>query len=196
MGLDIELLLFDLGGVLIELNDSPLPTYHPQLSDWLLSETVRKFEVGLISSEEFACAVKKDLLLEQSVEDIISHFKAWPKGFYPGAIDLLNRLKANCKISALTNTNEIHWSRITEEFQAPCYFDSIIASHQVGMAKPDVRFFQYAIEKFAIHPNKIMFMDDNIENVAAASRVGINSYLTRGFLEVVALLSKVDLSLA
>lgn len=192
MNQEIELVLFDLGGVLIEISGSPLPVYEMQFSEWLSSETARKFEIGKLSRHEFANEVRTDLKLNKSVEEIISHFSDWPKGFYPGATDLLLSLSEKFRVGALSNTNEIHWPRIVDEFKAPVYFERIIASHEVGMAKPDTNFYIYALQEFGVQPQNVLFLDDSAKNVTVAKELGIESYLVRGMPEVLNVIEQLE----
>ncbi|MFS1522495.1 HAD family hydrolase [Microbulbifer sp. 2304DJ12-6] len=177
---EIEWILFDLGGVLIELSGSPFPAHKMPFSDWLSSETARKFEKGLISPDAFVNTMKQDLKLDHTVNEILSHFEQWPKGFYPGATELLMNVSREFGVSALSNTNAIHWPRITLEFRAHDYFELIFASHKIGMAKPEIAFFLFAIETLKIHPKKIVFFDDNPGNIAAARKAGMQAYLVQG----------------
>ncbi|WKD50720.1 HAD family hydrolase [Microbulbifer spongiae] len=194
MGREIEWILFDLGGVLIELSGSPLPAQKMPVSDWLLTEPARSFEKGLISPSEFAHRIKQDLKLDHTVDEILSHFEQWPKGFYPGATELLVDISRKFGVSALSNTNAIHWPRITLEFRAHDYFEHIFASHKIGMAKPEIAFFLFAIETLKIHPKKIVFFDDNASNVATARIAGMQAYLVQGVQSTLNILEGILLS--
>ena len=76
----VEVVLFDLGGVLVELGEGPVPSeWLPttdgfNLSDWYLSETAIFFEKGLICAQTFAETFRNDLKIEASPESILKHF--------------------------------------------------------------------------------------------------------------------------
>lgn len=163
------------------------------VSDWLLSVTAKEFEAGRLSKHQFAESFKKEHRIAESVEEIIDHFRKWPKGFYPGATELLKRLSAKYRVAALSNTNEIHWPRLTEEFGASELFEKIIASHVVGMAKPDIAIYRHALRELNVAPENTVFIDDNEINVQAAKEVGINAYQAKGFSEVERLMSHLEL---
>ena len=192
MSHNIELYLFDLGGVLIELSGSPLPSAEMSVSNWLVSTTAKEFESGQVSRYQFAESFKRKHGIAQSVEDIIDHFRKWPKGFYSGATDFIKALSAQYRVAALSNTNEIHWPRLTHEFGANELFEKIIASHAVGMAKPDVAIYRHALRELNVAPENTVFIDDNEINVQAAKEVGINAYHAKGLAEVVRLISNLE----
>ena len=50
-----------------------------------------------------------------------------------------------------------------------------ILSHEVHLTKPDPVIFQIAIDKSGCQPNEILFIDDGLNNVRAASELGINT---------------------
>ena len=66
------------------------------------------------------------------------------------------------------------------------HFDPIIYSHEVGLAKPDPRMYALLCERLALAPADIAFLDDRIENVAAASAFGIHGILHRSTPESIA----------
>ena len=70
MNTSIKVILFDLGGVLIELGESPVPSeWLPEntmftLSDWFSSETAVSFEKGSITAQIFAETFKLNNFLQ------------------------------------------------------------------------------------------------------------------------------------
>ncbi|WP_444931959.1 HAD family hydrolase [Microbulbifer sp. SSSA002] len=192
MNENIELYLFDLGGVVIELEGTPLPNLEMNASAWLTSTTAKEFELGRISKHQFAEIFKKEYRIAETPNEIIEHFRNWPKGFYPGAIELLKELSLKYRVAALSNTNEIHWPRIIGEFGAYNVFEKIIASHTVGIAKPDPSIYLHALSELKVRPENTVFIDDNESNVIAAQKIGIKAYLAKGFSEVVSLISTLE----
>ena len=177
-----KVLLFDLGGVLIENNGRaalsammprPLPA-HEMWRKWLDSRVVKQFESGRISAEEFATIFvgEWDIGLDPAV--FIGEFATWPKGLYEGAEALLGRLKGGHHLACLSNTNAIHWARFP---QLEALFDSCFLSHQMGHVKPDRAAFEYALGRLGVPGGDVWFFDDLAPNVAAAKEVGMNAFL-------------------
>ena len=186
------IILFDLGNVVIELGGGPLPegwlenTRPFTLRDWFKSETAMAFERGEISALELACQLKLDLRLEVAPEEIVEEFRKWPIRIYPELPALLSELQNHYQLAVLSNTNELHYPRLFEEFSLDRYFDieRIFASHLIGRAKPDSAAFTYVLEKLNTVPEQVLFLDDMAENIATAMSLGMQGKQLRGGTEV------------
>jgi 2-haloacid dehalogenase len=55
-----------------------------------------------------------------------------------------------------------------------------VVSGEVGMAKPDPRIFQLAIERCALDPQRTVYIDDNRANVDAALGAGLDAFQFTG----------------
>jgi len=186
----IELVLFDLGGVLVDLLESPIPVEHLHNQDksvfakWFVSEPAQLFEKGMINALEFASAMQKDLELDLSTDQIINYFEQFSVGLFNGVDNLLHELGGHYRLAVLTNTNEIHWSQIVNEFKVLERFEKVFASHSLKMAKPDIKIYQYVLKETNLQPNQILFLDDKFENVQSAQELGIHSVQVRGLQQV------------
>src|SRR5215211_1692333 len=97
-----DVILFDLGGVLIELAgvDRMLELCnHAFAADelwarWLASEGVRRFETGRAGADEFGVAMLNEFGLSIAAAQFLEEFTAWPKGVFPGSFELLEQLAA------------------------------------------------------------------------------------------------------
>lgn len=58
--------------------------------------------------------------------------------------------------------------------------DRVVASHHLGVRKPDPAFYVGLLDVLALDPGEVLFVDDRAENVAAAARQGIGAYLFDG----------------
>jgi putative hydrolase of the HAD superfamily len=193
-----SVLLFDLGGVLVEnshLEDlSKLRTgalADGELHDlWLSSPAVRAFERGKIDAETFARQFVAEWDVPLAPSDFIRRFAGWPKGFYPGAAALLTRLRPRYKIAYLSNSNPLHWAGFPDILR---YADAVFASHICGLVKPDEAIFQLVIAELGRTPGEICFFDDSPRNVQAALATGMDAHLTRGFGELTEMLQALGL---
>jgi len=188
MTTSIKVILFDLGGVLVELGAQPIPSAWLDeddftAKDWFTSETAVLFEKGLITPEVFAETLKNDLNIKQSNDKIIEHFTAWPIGLYAGANELLLQLKTDYKLAVLSNTNTLHWPRIIHEFKITDYIEFVYASHLLNMAKPESAIFRKVVEELNTKPANILFFDDNEKNIQVSRALGIQGFLVKGIEE-------------
>lgn len=198
----VEVILFDLGGVLVQLGEAgPIDAaWLPEnsefkLADWFSSETAILFEKGLIDAKSFANAFRKELKTDATSEQILSHFTAWPTGLFDGVEQLLTSLKDGYRLAVLSNSNELHWPRITTDFKInEQYFETVFASHHMKMAKPDAAIFETVIKELNVLPEKILFVDDNASNVESAKSLGINAHQVKDFNHVCQTFSRVGVS--
>lgn len=181
----IDVLLFDLGGVLLHLND-PAETFgveeegEPFLVRWIRSPAVRDFERGAIDAETFARRVIGEAGLEYGAAEFLERFDAWPGQLYAGVPELLDRLSGRYRCALLSNTNASHWGRTGVASELAHRFERLYLSFETGRLKPDRDSFQQVIDDFGVDPGRILFLDDNPVNVAAARDCGLESELVRG----------------
>jgi putative hydrolase of the HAD superfamily len=189
-----DVLLFDLGGVLIELAGvgrmlelcNNAFTVDELWTRWLASESVRKFESGRADPDEFAAAMLAEFGLPIGAAQFLEEFAAWPKGLFPGSLDLLQRLSASYHLACLSNTNALHWARISGEMDLLRHFHTSFASHLLGMMKPDLEIFRHVVEQLGCAPERILFLDDNRQNIVSAQSIGITAYQVAGLTAVTA----------
>jgi glucose-1-phosphatase len=202
----ISAILFDLGGVLVELTGAPIllswignrMTPEDLWSMWLSSPVVRSFETGQSDPEVFANELIKEMTLPVSAEEFLREFTSWPKDLFPGALQLVRRIPRNYLRATLSNTNAMRWPRLMGEMRLGDVFDYHFASHLIGRIKPDEDAFQYVdedafqyvIETLGRRAREILFLDDNKLNVEAAKRIGMKAVQVRGAEEAGEILSE------
>ncbi len=59
-------------------------------------------------------------------------------------------------------------------------FDAVVISCEVGLAKPDPRIFRLCLERLGLPPHETLFVDDRLDNVEAAARVGLRTLQFEG----------------
>lgn len=182
-------LMFDLGGVLVENHGSakltamlPSPLEPEEVwRRWLGSPSVRSFERGRISPEQFASAFVEEWQIGMEPSAFLQAFAMWPQGLYDGVEELLRHLKDPHRLACLSNTNVIHWQRFP---QLHALFDSCFLSHEIGLVKPDRAAFEYALEHLKVRAEDVYFFDDLLFNVSAARELGIKAFHVESFSEI------------
>ena len=187
----IEVALFDLGGVLVELTG--VPTLMSWMGGWigpeeiwrrwLTSPNVRAFETGAMEPEEFADELIAELDLPIQRAEFLDAFTYWPRGLFPGAMELVGEIPRPIVRATLSNTNSLHWPRLMTEMGLAEAFDFHFASHLTGKIKPDTEAFEHVILSLGRAPESILFLDDNQLNVDAALSVGLNAFRVQGTKE-------------
>lgn len=186
MGAVIKAIIFDLGGVIVELDFSNFynriitlsPLNKPQTP--IMLEFFRQSDIyhkGNMSDEEFyqlSCELLQVCALNQ--QEFFDAFNSIISGFNHEIIEVLKKLKSSntYKLIALSNVNSSHWDYLLDrKWGFIEYFDELILSHEIHMTKPQKKIFQYSIEKAGCKPEEILFIDDGLNNVVSARQLGI-----------------------
>jgi FMN phosphatase YigB (HAD superfamily) len=196
----IDCVVFDLGGVLVELGGVRdfgdmigEPDDEQVWAQWLTNTWVRDYERGLCSSETFASGMVEQFDLETSAEEFIERFRAWPRGLFAGAYGLVEDLSSSVRVACLSNTNEVHWSRQADALRLAELFPTRFLSHELGLIKPDREIYDHVAERLDISASSILFFDDNQLNVDAARAAGWQAVRIQGPEEARACLAEHEL---
>jgi len=183
---DIQLVLLDLGGVLLDLND-PVDTFgldlRPDdfLETWLLSPAVRKLETGQTDTVQFADDIVAEFELPYTPKEFIRRFERWPRALFDGVPSLLDTISRSHQLAVLSNTNEIHWDRDDIAKHVEPHLQATFLSFRTGHMKPDLVAYEDVLRHFDLDAANVLFLDDNRLNVDAAQCCGMRAMLTRGF---------------
>ncbi|QVL45529.1 MAG: HAD-IA family hydrolase [Methylophilaceae bacterium] len=179
----ISAVLFDIGGVLIELNGLPSlaklldsQQSHDEIyKNWMSSPAVIAHETGKISSDVFAERIVKDLNINLSPDAFMANFATWIVGTFPNTFDLLHAIPDDITLAALSNTSQAHWVHV-EATGLTESLDHLFLSHEIGHLKPEHQAFAVAATGLQLPAEEIIFFDDNIDNVNAANAFGFHAY--------------------
>ena len=187
----VEFVLFDLGGVLIELGGvASLQELTEAVTDetmwhrWLKSPWVRRFERSECSEAEFSTGFVEEWQLDVSPQRFLDLFRDWPIGPFPGAAELLVDVRQSVPIGCLSNTNSMHWSFQTSQWPMLGLFDFRFLSFELGLVKPDAAIFEAVSNQLPLRRDKILYFDDVALNADAARSFGFRSEHVQGIDEV------------
>jgi 2-haloacid dehalogenase len=113
----------------------------------------------------------------RAVYDIVPTF-----GPYPGVTEALNRLAEVYPLVMITNTDDAHAPSLVENLQAP--IEVVITSEQMGVYKPRLQAFEYALDKLGVTPDEIVHVSASPKyDLRSAANLGIRNkvYVDRGF---------------
>jgi glucose-1-phosphatase len=182
-----ELVLFDLGGVLIQPGGvAPMRELSGIGSDdelwarWLGCPWVRRFEAGQSTPEEFAAGVVEDWALDLEPAAFLREFGGWPEPPFAGALELVTEVRATAPAGFLSNMNSFQWSANYEGIALTEAFDFRFLSFELGLVKPDPAIFDAVAAHLPVPRNSVLFLDDNAVNVEAAVGAGFVAQHVRG----------------
>ncbi|MEO1090079.1 MAG: HAD family phosphatase [Pseudomonadota bacterium] len=177
----IDVVLFDLGGVLIDWN--PHHLYRKLIPD----ETFRNWFLTEICSpawnaEQDAGRSWQDAIAEATGRYpehrslIEAYAERWPEmlgGEIGGSVQVLEALAARrMPLYALTNWSAETFHHAQARFAFLEHFADILVSGEVGLKKPDPAIYRLMAERIGAPPETVLFIDDSAANVAAASALG------------------------
>ena len=177
-----ELMIFDLGGVIVESDAEGLIKQVCQQVGREV-EAVRRavydddlilFELGQISPEAYYDRLSERLELRWSYEEFVA---AWNRTLTekPEVIKILQRLRTRYTIAALTNTNRLHLDYLQSTMPSLGIFEHWIASCDVGLRKPDPKIYKLALQRAGAAPSASVYVDDRPELVQAGGAVGLTA---------------------
>jgi len=187
----IRLVLFDVGGVLVELSGLAVLlswlghrlTAEEVRTLWLGSPIVRSFETGKMEPEAFADQMIADLRLQISNEEFLRELYTRIPRTFPEAVELVRRVPRSYVRATLCNTNALQWQALMGRHDLVGAFDHHFASHLTGKIKPDEEAFQHVLATLECEGSETLFLDDSQLNVTAAKKVGIIAYQVEGLEE-------------
>jgi len=183
----IDCVVFDLGGVLVELGGVRdfgdligEPDDEQVWARWLSNRWVRDYERGWCSSDTFARGMVEQYQLETTADEFMEQFRAWPKGLFDGAHELVETLACSVQVACLSNTNELHWSRQSDALRLAELFPTRFLSHELGLIKPDREIYEHVVDQLDVAASSLLFLDDNQLNVDAAREAGWQAVRVQG----------------
>jgi len=184
---NIDTVLLDLGGVLIDWN--PRYLYRPLFGgdeaamEHFLAEVCppqwnRELDAG--RSFDDGIAERQRLFPEHTA--LIAQWKAgWEqmlRGPIQGTVELVGDLRRRGRrLFALTNWSAETFPVARTRYPFLTWFEDIVVSGEVSLAKPDRRIFELTIERCRLAPASTIFVDDNVGNVEAARALGLQALL-------------------
>jgi len=179
----VELVIFDLGGVVVHSESDQLIHQVAQLLGRTLDdvqqavydrELLEPFEVGAITPEAYYEGLRARLAMPWTYAQFV---QAW-NGILsenPGVVALVRRLKSSHRLAALTNTNALHLDYIKSACPAIALFDWLVASCEAGCRKPQSQIYHLVLRQTGVEPPAAVFIDDRPEFVEAGRAVGLRA---------------------
>ncbi len=186
----VEIVLFDLGGVLLEVGGvapmrelSGIETDEELWARWLGCRWVQQLEAGRCTPDEFAAGVVADWELTVSPSDFLAAFGAWVNQPFPGAPELVAETGGVARLGCLSNTNAFQWDAHFGALPLMGAFEFRFLSFELGLVKPDPAIFAAVAAGLPVPAERVLFLDDNAVNVDAAAAHGFAARHVRGIGE-------------
>ena len=192
MSTKIKNIIFDLGGVILDIDENivyqELEKLGINISELSHSkefmDILSKFDVGVYTAPTFRKKAKTFLGLEKMTDQKFdSLWNAMLLDIPRERIAAIEQVKKHYKIFLMSNTNEIHYDLYIRDLQLRfgySEFDELFHksyfSFDIHLEKPDPRFFELILDHEHLLPEETLFIDDTAANIKAAKALGIHTY--------------------
>ena len=187
----INVVVFDLGGVLIEMvsgweHAHKLAKLDKKKFDSLpkdfnqkrknLAQDHQRGTIDLLSWSNGISLASNSVYTPENAVDIL---RAWIIQEFDGVNQIIEKLK-NIGVTSVgfSNTNALHWNLLGIEerkfssFPTLGLLDEIYGSHLIKQIKPDYKSFEAFEKKSNFKKENVLFFDNEIENIASARQYG------------------------
>jgi FMN phosphatase YigB (HAD superfamily) len=186
----IKTLIFDLGGVILDLSvDHTLQAFSKLFNVDKDEVTAiyhkgggfELYEKGELTDQQFRAFVRETFgnVTDNEIDEC---WNAMLLGIPATKLQLLKKLMNSYQVILLSNTNNIHLQYINQMIMPALgaasldpFFHRTYYSHLMRMRKPDAEIFLKVLTDNNLNPEETLFLDDNKLNVEGANAVGIKT---------------------
>ena len=181
----MDTVLFDLGAVLIDWN--PRYLYRPlfngndqEMERFLAKIVPPEWNHQIDAGKPFSEAVAERIRDHPQHAQLIALWKdSWTRMLrepIAESVAILGELRQRGhRLYALTNWSAETFPVARAKFGFLDWFEDIVVSGEVRLAKPDPRIFALAIKRCRLDPARTVFIDDSPRNVEAGRNAGLHA---------------------
>ena len=195
MSSKIKNIIFDLGGVVLDIDESivykELEKMGISTSELAQSkefiDIMSKFDTGIYTAPTFRKKTKALLGQEKMTDQRFDAiWNAMLLDIPRERIEAIEKVKKHYKIFLMSNSNVIHYDLYVRDLQLRFgyhEFDELFNKSYFSFAehleKPDPRFFELILDHEGLSPEETLFIDDTAANIEVAKSLGIKTYHIR-----------------
>lgn len=191
MHMKIKNIIFDLGGVILNINyQLTIQAFHELGATHFVQDFTKNpehaffidFEIGKITSQQFRDSLRECLYLDVQDEVLDKAWNALLLDFPVERLALLQDLKQQYRTFLFSNTNAIHVDEVFNILQRQHQINSLAAffekeyySHILGARKPHAEGYLAILQENNLQPAETVFVDDLYANILGAQKVGLHT---------------------
>ena len=190
--LSFNTIVFDLGGVIINLNVPRCVANFKRLMgeanvrnvlgiddegegvvavSAATKQLMHDYEYGNISTEEFLTTLQEYCYPGTTIDQIREAWLSMLDTLPQERLDYIASLRRKgYRTILLSNSNELHWNPIWEQYRLGEYFDAVFASHHLHMAKPNREIFDHVVREAQVDCAHTVYVDDLEKNRKAGEQ--------------------------
>lgn len=186
----VKYLLFDFGGVLVDLDkERCIRSFaalgfdvRPYLGTYAQGGIFSQLESGRIDEAAF-CQKLREASADPALSDeqIKDAWRSYLTGVPAERLDLLLRARRHYHVMLLSNTNSIHWAQARDGYfryggcRVDDFFEHVFLSYELGVEKPAPEIYAKVLEGSGAPAADVLFLDDSEANCAAARACGLQA---------------------
>ena len=189
----VDALLFDVGGVLIDVDFQLVFADWAQCAGVPIEEIASRFradaayeahERGEIGGTEYFATLRTSLGIDIADAQFEIGWCGIFRGLIPGAAELLRHLATIRPVYIFSNTNALHYARWQTQFpEIVTPITQTFCSQQIGLRKPDIKAYEKVCALIGLPPQRIAFFDDLADNIDGARRAGLVAHHVPSFAD-------------
>ncbi|MGE5095185.1 MAG: HAD-IA family hydrolase [Betaproteobacteria bacterium] len=190
----IDALLFDFGGVLVEIDFDRMCARWAELAGrplhdlkarFTLGEEYHRHERGEIDIAAYCEALRRTLDVDLDDEQLLDGWQRVFVGEIEPTVRLVEALRGRIPMYVFSNTNVAHYEHFRHRFAAALApFERIFTSHEIGARKPERAAFERIARETGVAMDRMLFLDDTPANVEGAHAAGMPAVLVRAPADV------------
>lgn len=189
----IKNIIFDLGGVLININyektkdafiELGFNNFDEMYSQYNADELFSNLEMGKVSEEDFIQKLQNAHPENPTKEQITKAWNAMVLDFRIPSLNQLPQLAEQYNIYLFSNTNSIHMAEVDKKLEEATgrksldpYFKKAYYSYKMGYRKPNKDSFEFLLQDAQINKEQTIFIDDSYNNIETAHKIGMQTHL-------------------
>ncbi len=196
----VRAIVFDLGGVLVEVDpercfrfwsEHSTSTAETLRRQFVIDGPYERHERGEIEFSEYAAHLRRRFAIELDDALMREGWNALLGDALPGAADAIKQASRRYPCFLFSNSNAVHqavWSQSQRQLLAPLRGQFV--SSDLGMRKPELSAYKKIAELAGFAPSELLFFDDLEQNVTAARRVGLQAVRVDGPEDILATINR------
>ncbi len=178
-------IIFDFGNVIIRFDEDNIIskfTNDPKEIEFIKNEIINSpewignglMDTGFISHEDAASLIndRTNNKYNELVNIFLQNYQKYMI-LNENVINIIKLLKEKgYKIYMLSNTNELTYNNFI--YKIKDLFDGLVLSYEINMIKPYNGIYNYLLNKYNLKPEESLFIDDRLDNMETANKLGIN----------------------
>ncbi len=188
---DIDTLVFDYGGVIVNLNKRQVTDALCKLGVGRIKQVVygrrikrliREFIDGLVPTEVTLAQMLKLCRRGTTTDQLLDVLRKLCGDLPTSRLQALVELRKRYKVYMLSNISDVLWQMSAQQIRdlghepAECY-DGFYLSYEMGVAKPDSRIYTQMFADAGINPQRALYFEDRIDNYNAGKALGLQAVL-------------------